>query len=126
MYMSIFSAWNHAAFGCRSAVTRPVWKSSYRRQMFAGLFWTRMVCYLDNRARAARFMRPVTRRQGPPLLRAIGTRAGKSGARTKAILAIPHTVSFTGTLVSMFRWNIWDRLRGESEKFSGIKYHRIT
>src|SRR5947208_11036839 len=117
MYMSIFSARSHAAFGFRSAVTRPVWKRLYSKQIFTGSFWTHMVCYLENRVRPARFMRLAIRQQDRPLLRAIATRAGKSGARTKAILAIPRTGSFTATMVSIFRWNIWDRLRGEPENF---------
>src|SRR5947208_1133885 len=117
MYIPMFSAWSHAAFGSRSAVTRPVWKRLYSKQIFAGSFWTHMVYYLENRVRAARFMRLVIRQQDRPLLRAISTQAAKSGARREAIPAILRTGTFIAMPVSISQWNIWVRLRGQAENF---------
>ena len=41
--------------------------------------------------------------------------AGRSGARTKVIRAIPPIANFIVTSVSIFRWNIWGQSRADRE-----------
>src|SRR5437660_7536287 len=117
MCMSNFSVRSQTVFGCQNALTRRGWKQFYRKQIFAGSFWTHTACYLENRARDGQFMRHVIRRRDRRLLRATAIRAGKSGARTKVIREIQPTGNFIVTSVSMFPWNIWGLSCAEPENF---------
>src|SRR6266540_3271894 len=117
MCMSISSVRSRAVSGYQNVLTHPGWKQFYRKQIFAGSFWTHMACYLENRDRAARFMRPAIRRRDRRLLLATAIQVGKSGARTKVIRAIQLTENFIGISVSIFPWNIWGRSRAGAENF---------
>src|SRR5438034_11344705 len=115
MCMSIFSVRRSAVFGCQNVLTRRAWKHLYRKQIFAGSFWTHMACYLENRAHAARFMRPAIRRRGRRLLRVTAIQAGRSAARTKVSRVIQPTGACNATYVSILPWSSWVGLGAEAE-----------
>ena len=82
--------------------------------------------FADPRPRRAIYA-PCYTRRGRPLSRATAIPAGRSGARPRGIQAIPPTGNFTGTSALSFRRNTSARGHGAaSQKFTGIKYHRIT
>src|SRR5436190_857812 len=110
MFMWIFLVSSLAGFGCLNVLTRRVWNSSCRRQMCAGWFSTRMVCYLESRGRVALFTHLVTRRPVRPFLRGIVIPADRFGARKGVTLVTQPIASFIVTPVSIFHWNTWDQL----------------
>src|SRR4029453_1794681 len=113
--MSNFSVERPPDSGYPNAVTLPAWNRFYRKQIFAGSLWTRTVCFLERRARVARFTLPVIHQRDQRPSHAIPTPAAKSGVRAKAIPATLLTGNFIATSVSIFPWNIWGRSRGEPE-----------
>src|SRR5215831_13806559 len=119
MCMSIIFVRCQAAFGCQNALTHRAWNQFYRKQIFAGSFSTDTDCCLENRARAGRFMRHVTRLRDRQLLRATAIQAGKSGARRKVIQEIQPTGTSIATSASIFPWSIWGRSRAEAENSLG-------
>ena len=109
VYVDLFGV-EPDGFWCPNALMFRVWNPFYKRQIFAGSFSTRTGCCLENRVRAARFMRLVTRRPGRQCLRAIVIQADRSGAHREVIRVTPRTASFIATPDSTFHWNIWDQL----------------
>src|SRR5215470_9464902 len=117
MSTSISSRQNLLAFGCLNALSRPVWNLFYKKQMFAGSFSILTASCLEARAHGARFMHLVIRQSGRPRLRATAIPAGRSGARTEAILVTLRTGSFIVTSDSIFQENIWGQLAATSGNF---------
>src|SRR5262249_53950633 len=117
MCMSTFSEKSQTVFGCPNARTPPAWKRYCKKRMFAGSFSTPTACCLENRARVARFTRPVTHHQDRRPLRVTARQAGRSGARMKAIREIQLIGNSIATLVLIFPCNTWDQSRAEQENF---------
>ena len=111
MCTSIFSALSQSVFGCLNALMGPDWKQFSKKPIFAGLFWTRTECCLENRDRSARFMGRAIRQPDPPLSRATVIQAGRSGVRGEVTLGTRRIANFIVTSVSTFRSNIWGQSR---------------
>src|SRR5437764_2961551 len=115
MYTPTCSVQRRVVFGCQNAAMHPVSKASCRKQICAGSLSTHRGCYLESRARADQFTRPVIHRRGRRHLHATLTQAGKSGAHTKAIPETLRIGNFTVMLVSTCRQSTWDQSRAKPE-----------
>src|SRR5438874_10791866 len=117
MYTPTCSVQHRVGFGCQNAAMHPVSKAPYTKRMCAGSLSTHMDCYLESRARADRFTRPVIHRRGRRHLHATLTQAGKSGVHTKAIRETLRIGNFTAMSVSTCGQSTWDQSPAKPERW---------
>src|SRR5256885_13840507 len=94
MYTPACSVQRRGVFGCQNAAMHPVSKAPCRKRMCAGSLSTPTGCYLESRARADRFTRPVIHRRGRRAFYATPTQAREAGGGTKAIPENPRIREF--------------------------------
>src|SRR3954469_626067 len=113
--MSNSSAESPPAVGYLNALTLRAWNRFCGKQIFAGSLSTHMDCFLELRARAARFTLRVIPQQGRPVSHVIPKPAAECGVPTKAIPAIQLIGIFIAISASICPWNVWDRPRAAPE-----------